>query len=429
MKRILLATAFFVVSQVSGEVTKTKSLKDAVLTAVEKHPLLSAASKQQLAAESRTDEAKGERLPSIDLRASSGREETENSTVESDGDKHRTLTRSESSLTVRQILYAGNRINSNIAKRAALASESSYRLLDEKERVAFDAVAAYLEYCRNRALLKLAETNVKVHDDILKTVTERKNRGMARDADVIQVKGRLALAKAQLLRELANKAAVTEQFEEAVNAKPDDNLEEPTIAQKFLPKTLIEAKQIAIVSHPSLGARKQNIKAAHLAADESDSAFKPEIAIELSANENDNVGGTKGNDDSMSAMVVLNWNLFSGGSDQARKVSLLLEADRANDLFVDEKRKIAKNIAVSWHDFKGTLVELNYFLQHEKASKETLVAFEEQYKLNQRTLFDLLNAQNELFLASSRVIETKYSKIQGAYSILANMGNVTNIFK
>ncbi|MCM8536983.1 MAG: TolC family protein [Lentisphaeraceae bacterium] len=429
MKYLFLATAFFVVCQVNGEVKNTKTLKEAVLNALKLHPLISAASKQQLAAESRTDEAKGERLPSVDIRAASGREEIENSTVESDGDKHRALTRSESSLTVRQILYTGNRINSNIAKRTALASESSYRLLDEKQKVAFDAIAAYLEYCRNRSLLKLAKKNVKVHEDILKTVAERKNRGMAREADVIQVKGRLALAKAQYLRELANKAAVSEQFIEAVNAKPADDLDEPAAAQDFLPATLIEAKQLALVTHPSLGARKQNIKAASFAADESESAFKPEIALELSANENDNIAGTRGNDDSMSAMVVLNWNLFNGFSDQARKVSLLLEADRANDLFIDEKRKITKNIAVSWHDFKGTLVELNYFLQHEKASKETLIAFEEQYKLNQRTLFDLLNAQNELFLASSRVIETKYGKIQGAYSILANMGNVTNIFK
>ena len=60
--------------------------------------------------------------------------------------------------------------------------------------------------------------------------------------------------------------------------------------------------------------------------------------------------------------------------------------------------------------------------------KETLTAYEEQYKLNQRTLFDLLNAQNELFLASSRVIETKYAKIRGVYSIFGNIGNVSQQF-
>ena len=56
-------------------------------------------------------------------------------------------------------------------------------------------------------------------------------------------------------------------------------------------------------------------------------------------------------------------------------------------------------------------------------------AYKEQYKLNQRTLFDLLNAQNELFLASSRVIETKYSKLRGLYSIFANMGNISSLFE
>ena len=61
--------------------------------------------------------------------------------------------------------------------------------------------------------------------------------------------------------------------------------------------------------------------------------------------------------------------------------------------------------------------------------QETLDAYKEQYKLNQRTLFDLLNAQNELFLASSRVIETKFAKIRGVYSIFSNMGNISKKFE
>ena len=74
-------------------------------------------------------------------------------------------------------------------------------------------------------------------------------------------------------------------------------------------------------------------------------------------------------------------------------------------------------------------MELNYFLQHEKASTETLAAYREQYKLNKRSLFDLLNAQNELFLASSRVIESRYAKIRGVYSIFASMGNISTLFE
>jgi outer membrane protein, adhesin transport system len=408
--------------------TEVSSLEDAVKSAILNHPALSAANKSSQAAKSLIDEAEGELYPSIDIRTASGRDENENSTVINDGDHHRSQTPFESSLLIRQNLYTGGRISNNIEKRRSTSSEAFYSFLDEKERTVFNAIDAYLEFCRNRTLIGLAEKNVKVHESILAIVAERKKQGMARDADVIQVKGRLALANAQYQRELANKASNAEQFEEAIGLKPALKVNEPLEINSKLPKNLVDAKIAALSTHPILTARRYNVEAAKSAAKEVDGSFHPQVALELRGAENDNIGGTRGNDDAYSAMIVVNWNVFRGGADKATKISRLFEAGQAEDLLTDERRKISKNVAISWHDYKGILVELNYFLQHEKAMKETLTAYEEQYKLNQRTLFDLLNAQHELFLASSRVIETKYAKIRGVYSIFGNMGNISGQF-
>lgn len=407
---------------------KVSSIEDAVKLAIKNHPALSAARNASNASKEGISEAVGELYPSVDLRSAVGREQTENSTVINDGDQHRSLTRFESSILIRQNLYTGGRISGNIEKRKNLASESFHQYLNEKERTVFNAIDAYIEYCRNRALIALAKDNVTVHEDILNTVEERAKRGMSRDADVIQVKGRLALAKAQYLRELANREAATEQFEEAIAGKPENSTKEPTDKQSSLPKTLDEAKNIAVTAHPSLKAREFNVKASKAAVDETNGVFHPQVVLEFRAAENDNVGGTLGNDDAYSAMLVVSWNIFRGGSDNAAKSARLFEAAQGEDLLFDEKRKISRNIGVAWHDYKGILVELNYFLQHEKASKETMDAYKEQYKLNQRTLFDLLNAQNELFLASSRVIETRYSKVRTQFSIFANMGSISHLF-
>ena len=405
-----------------------ESLEQAVRSAIDNHPALSAARKGSEAAKLGITEAEAELYPSVDFRSAYGLDQNENSTTDNDGDEHRTLSRFESSLLIRQNVYTGGRISSNIKKRNHLASEAFYLFLDEKEKTVFNAIDAYLEYCRNRALISLAANNVKIHEEILNTVGERKKRGMARDADVIQVKGRLALAKAQYQRELANRASTTEQFEEAVGAAPGKTLAEPVEMHKKLPEDLKAAKNTALTAHPILSARQHNLDAAYASASEAGAAYYPQVALEFRGQENDNIGGTRGNDDNYSAMVVVNWNLFRGGADQAAKQTRLFEAAQAEDLMIDEKRKIVKNTAISWHDYKGILVELDYFMQHEKASRETLDAYKEQYKLNQRTLFDLLNAQNELFFASSRVIETQYSKVRGVYSIFGNMGNVSQKF-
>lgn len=433
MRFFVLVIALLVQFQLSvfseDKETTVETLEDAVKAAVNNHPALSASRKASEASKMGISEAEGEMFPTIDLRSAGGREQVENSTVINDGDQHRTLTRFESSLLIRQNIYTGGRISGNIEKRKNLSSESFYLFLDEKEKTAFNAIDSYIEYCRNRSLLKLAEENVKVHEEILGTVDERFKRGMSRGADVIQVKGRLALAKAQYQRELANREAAKEQFKESVGLDPLKTLKEPTDNQQSLPKELKAAKNDALTEHPSLKARKYNVAAANAAVKESKGAFQPQVALELRAAENDNIGGTLGNDDTYSAMLVVSWNIFRGGSDKAVTTARLFEAQQGEDLLLDEKRKIARNIGIAWHDYKGILVELNYFLQHEKASRETMAAYREQYKLNQRTLFDVLNAQNELFLASSRVTETRYSKLRGMYSIFANMGQVTSLFE
>ena len=424
---IVLAVSLLLVPAFA-ETSKVTSLDAAVRNAIKEHPALSAIRQSQEARKNEIDIARGSLFPSIDVRAASGQEESENSTVVNAGDQHLALTRLDTSLVVRQQLYTGGRIKHSIARSRHLASEVFYGYLDEKERTVFNAIDAYLAYNRNKELLLLSNENVRIHEEILSIVSKRKKNKMASSADVIQVKGRLALAKAQLRRELANRDSVRAQFVEAIVAEPASNVGRPVEHNQNLPKNLVSAKNIAVTTHPALSARAKNIEAAKSSVAEAASAFYPQVALELRFQENDNTAGTESNSDSASALIIVDWNLFRGGSDKATTRARLSQVSQGEDQLLDEKRKIVRNTAVAWHTYRGTLVELNYFKQHEKASKETLKAYKGQYKLAKRTLFDLLNSQNELFLASSRVIETDYAKIRAVYNIFANMGNISSLF-
>ena len=141
-------------------------------------------------------------------------------------------------------------------------------------------------------------------------------------------------SKSTVSSELANKAANLEQFEEAVGMKPEADLAQPTEKYKDLPENLADAKAVALAEHPLLKARKANVDAAKSAAKEVDGAFHPQVALELRGAENDNIGGTRGNDDAYSAMVVVNWNVFRGGADDAAKSARLFEAAQA-ERFID----------------------------------------------------------------------------------------------
>jgi len=59
---------------------------------------------------------------------------------------------------------------------------------------------------------------------------------------------------------------------------------------------------------------------------------------------------------------------------------------------------------------------------HQKASDETYKAYQNQYKLSKRTLFDLLNARSEYFRSRFSVIDAKYTIKSSEFRILAAMG-------
>ena len=56
------------------------------------------------------------------------------------------------------------------------------------------------------------------------------------------------------------------------------------------------------------------------------------------------------------------------------------------------------------------------------ATRATVSAYREQFKLGQRTLLDLLDTENEHFSSTRQYIEAKYDYYESQYRILNSMG-------
>ena len=399
------------------------TLDQVIDKALKFHPRVKSAESTLESAVQGVKSAKAEFLPSVDARFAIGPEEAENSSTKNDNNEHRSLTRVESSLQVRQLLYSGGRTTGRINQAKSFFTEQKYNLASQEDTIAINAVDAYIAVLRNAELIKVAHQNVKAHREILKTTADRREQGIAREADVIQVKGRLALAEAQLQREITNRDSVVAQYLEAVGEKPGE-LSQIDDQSAGLPKDLTQATTFTALNHPELNLLYNSVKRAGHAITEAKAAYQPEVALELTASENENLSGVEGTNDSYQAMLVTNWNLFRGGADQAEIRSRMAQRATAQEDLIERKNILVRDLTVAWNSRKATLVELNYFKQHRDTVKNTLDAYEEQYKLGQRTLFDLLNVREELFQASARVVETEYAATLSVYDIIARMGQL-----
>jgi outer membrane protein, adhesin transport system len=414
INKILLTGVAFTPFAISAEKV---TLNEAINKALNFHPQVIKGVKGRYVAEAELREAEGGYYPSLDVNLGLGKENTDSEKLPEDG----TLTRKESAVTLRQMLYDGFRVDNSVGKQEALLSRANYSLSDNRQALALRVIESYLEVLRTEEQVAVTKENVKAHEEILKMVGGREQRNLSSKADEIQVQGRLSLAKAQSRREIAIQEGVIARYYEAVGEKPGE-LAKPNDHSMSLPKDLLNARIITHNQHPSINVNRKTIQATSYTIEEAKSAYYPKIDLELSANHGDNLSGTEGEEDFYAAMLVLNMNLFRGGSDTARVRSQVMLKEQQRQELLELERALIRDLSVSWHAREGNLIELEYFIEHMLSLESTLNAYTKQYELGKRTLFDLLNARAEYFRSKSSVVDKKYANMLSTYQIMANMG-------
>ncbi|MDY6992724.1 MAG: TolC family protein, partial [Pseudomonadota bacterium] len=132
--------------------------------------------------------------------------------------------------------------------------------------------------------------------------------------------------------------------------------------------------------------------------------------------------GIEGNNDDLSAMVRLRYNLYKGGADKARRQETAERLNVAKEEVRRMRRLIEREVRLAVNSLITTQNRVNYVAEHVKATEEVLDSYKEQHKLGQRSLLDVLDSENELFNARSAQVTVNYTEILSLFRILASMG-------
>ncbi|MDY6993422.1 MAG: TolC family protein, partial [Pseudomonadota bacterium] len=230
----------------------------------------------QRAAAQELKQAQAGYLPSIDLTAGYGRENSENITTRSrypEGDV--SLNRQELSLTLSQMLFDGFKVSNQVKRQESLVDSSSYQVDTTKEETTLQTVEAYLEILRYQKLVELAKNNVVVHQKMLARIQTLVEGGAGRQADIQQSQSRLALAKSTLIHmEGLKRNAETEYLRVTGQAPraltyPDTELQlvkraltDYQLTETMPPEVIETLFNTALMHHPNLEAAQAELKAA-----------------------------------------------------------------------------------------------------------------------------------------------------------------------
>ncbi len=369
------------------------------------------------------DAAWGGFLPKVDLGAGRAREEREYR----GGQQPDTLFhRSDVNLTLTQMIYDGFATHSQFVGLGHSRRASYYDLINTTEQISLEAYTAYEDVRRYRELLGLAQDNLDKHEDVFKLIAERVKAGVGRSVDLEQVTGRLALAKSNVLTEESNLHDVYARYRRITGEYPPEQMAPIKLDIVKIPATRDQVRKQAFSANPALLASVERVRAAGRDVEVQEASLHPRFDLRLRGDYGKDINQISGDSSVYVAEVLMNYNLFNGGSDVA---AIDQSAERLNSVReLKEKtcRDVMQTADIAFNDVSKLSEQLTYLDQHQLAIAKAREAYRDQFDIGQRSLLDLLDTENEYFDSRRAYINGLYDRSIAHARTLAVMGGLVN---
>lgn len=397
---IVAATTLFLTN--TGWAQPATDLKDAVERAILKNPEIRLKHQNLMAAGSEQEAAKGNWRPKIDLEANTGRKNTLTPGMASGVDYHN----AGATLQLRQTLFDGFATRNDVRRLGHARLASYFDLLSASDQIALEAVRAYIDVLRYRELVALARENYATHADVHGRLESRVKAGVGRRVDLEQAAGRMALAESNWITEASNLHDVSARYQRLIGETPAQTLAPaPRLAKSLAPRDGFIRNTVR--ANPDFLSTVANIRAYRADAQLRSSPNLPSLELRASQSVEQNRNGVNGDYRDSALQLVLNYNLYRGGADNARIQQYAAKLSSAFDLRDKTCRDVRQTALIALNDVNKLGSQLGLLAQHELSTAKAREAYRQQFDIGQRSLLDLLDTENELYQARRALVNAE----------------------
>lgn len=399
------------------------SLVDAVGIAVDSNPQIGEAMANREATEFELQQAFGLYAPRVDLQASTGIERLDNPSRRAAGIQDDPLFANQVGLVATYSILDGGFRQAEANRQAARVDGASARVLERSEYIGLEVTRQYFQVLLQMKVVGLAAENVSFHQTTLSNVQDSISSGNLTAADRDQAVERLNSAKAKLSE--AQDALV--QAEIAFNKLVGTALRNPTQPGRVggaLPTNLAAALSIARSANPQIKMAQADVDAAAQVVQKSIAGKAPTLSLEGRAQAGYDINGVDGYTTDLQANLVFKMNIFDGGIQDAQvqeNERRLTEAMMAQQ---QSFRDVEEAVRVSWQLLTYQQSVALQYKQQLDASDNLVSSYREQFTVGQRSLLDVLDAQNTRFNVQVLYQTASYSARFAEYRILASTGGL-----
>ncbi|WP_244951749.1 TolC family outer membrane protein [Pseudoalteromonas distincta] len=364
------------------------------------------------------DAARSGYLPSVDVSASAGYERR-NYGVEEE------YNRNTAELSVTQMLYDGFRTSNTVDRFKRIQLIRYFELISQTEQTALEASIALLDVQKFKELVQLAEANLQEHESVYQQIEQSVGAGVARAADLEQISGRLSLAQSNVLTEYSNLHDVSARYLRVVGELPMNDIKQADLDEKNIPISINQALDVAYKNSPSFYASLYNIEAQKANAKAQKAAFHPnvDLSARYGSQDRDELGQNETRTEARVG-IDISYNLYNGGLDNANLEQAYQDINIAKYQRDQSCIDIRQSLQIAYYNVTILEQKLPALDQHRESSTKVKIAYKDQFDIGQRTLLDVLDAENESFQSTRSYIVALYDRQSAILTMLKEMGKL-----
>ncbi len=421
---IISAACLVFYSQLSMAHPHDTTLRQTLEDAIKTQPDTITAHAQEEESHARLRQAQGQFLPSVDADYANGYENTDNPATRDTTGGNVELNRREAGVRMDQLLYDGGRVWNEVKERKYEVSSAKHASHAARENVALEVSNAYINVIRFRHVLAIAREDVASHKRTLAKIEKRVKGGAGRKSELQLSRARLSEAQARLDTARTELANANHTFRDIVGYPAPAALTSPRVRPTLIPANLNTVQKVAMQNNPSLREARAELKASNSAVATAQAEYFPRVDVELSADRDDELDGVKGRNDQDLALVRVSYNLFRGGQDHARVRETVQQRVVAQQTIERVRRQVVERSSSAWTDMVNTKSKVRALQAHVTHSRHVVESYKKEFSLGQRSLLNVLDAENEYFRARTDLATGKYQLKLSKYRVLESMGTL-----
>lgn len=327
------------------------------------------------------------------------------------------------SVSVAQPLFRGFRTMNAVEAAKANVEAGREDLRNIAQQILLDAATQYMNVLRDESIVRLRGNNVKVLSEQLQATQDRFDVGEVTKTDVAQARARRAGAVSELNLAKANLQSSRAAYERVVG-NPPSNLRTPPPVDRMLPQTLEAAIQEGEMRNPAILAALLRVKATEFDTKRIKGELLPELRLEASYEKSFDTGGVDERD-TTSLTGRLTVPIYQAGEVSARvRQSQDTELQRRQE--VDQARQQVRSDVVSaWGQLVAARAALVSDRAQVQANEIALEGVRAEEQVGQRTVLDVLDAEQELLNSRVTLVTTRRDLVVATYTLLAAIGKLS----